>query len=1099
VLAIKVLGPLTVSVDGRPVELTSPKLRTLVAALSMAAGTPVSVDRLGAALWIDGEPPDHLRRSVQTHLTRLRGKLGSEAIVTESTGYRLKVDPDQVDALRFGRLLDLAAVAPDPVSERVHLEDALALWRGDPFDGLSSKWQHRVRDALVERYLAAVERRVDIELVEGRHGQSIVQLRELTGAHPLRESLWVRLLRALAASGRQAEALASYESIRRRLADELGSDPGSDLQQVYAELLTAFQPDDKPARAAFRPDDQPGLSTVAVVPQQLPAGITGFTGRAVELKALQTLLDDRGQPTRAVVISAIAGMAGVGKTALAVHWAHQVAEFFPDGRLYVDLQGYAHAGSPMDPLQALAGLLRALGVAPGEIPTDVGHAAALYRSLTAGLRILVVLDNASSADQVRPLLPGSPTCMVLITSRDRLGGLVATHGVHRLALDVLTPDEALALLEQALGVDRVAAERAAARDLVRTCAFLPLALRIAAANLLGRPEQTIAGYLAELRADDRLGAMTVVGEPDIAVRLAFDTSYTRSAPAAQRLFRLVAGAPGVEVSVPAAAALAEIPPRAVARLLADLVNAHLVEPRGVGRFGLHDLLRRYGRERVDQEGGAVELAAALDRLFDHYLHGVDVAAGLSYPEMLRLPIPTSANRSVFSFDSDADAMAWLDTERANLVAAIRHGAEHGRFRPPAWLLTDALRGYFWMRRYSAEWLATAHAGLSAATAAGDSRAQAAVRLSFANAYHAMGRHPEAIENYTAAADLAGRAGWTEAQAASLTNLGGLYEQRGDLRLAADHQVRALVLHRQTGRLGGEAVNLLNRGVLLVSLGSLREAADDQLQALALYRQLGSRDGEAFVFVNLGEIHRLLGELDVARQHLTRASPIMRELGDRNGQASVMRELAMVHRDAGRNSEALQCAQAALALVNDTGDRFAEARVRNVLASVHLNGNRVNKAAEEFRQVFGLAREIGVLMEEAIARLGMAAVAQFAGRYADAADEARRVLDRIARIGLRVLEAQAHTTLAAALLSLGRRGEALDHARQALKSHRETGHRLGEARTLKLLGSAAQGDGDLDVAARCWQEARDLFTAIGSSESHEIRPLLDSLNLAAKRP
>lgn len=1079
-LAIGVLGPLTVSIDDRPVDLGSPKLRVLLVTLALAAGKPVPVDRLGAALWDDDDLPDHLRRAVQTYVTRLRGVLGPGAIVTEPVGYRLDVDPDRVDALRFVRLLDPSGPGPGPDGERGRLDAALALWRGDPFDGAwSGRWD-RLRDELVERYLAAVERRVDLDLLEGRHGDVVPQLRQLTGTHPLREPLWERLLTALAASGRRAEALASYESVRRHLAAELGTDPGPALQQIFGDLLTEARP-------------APSLpSAPAVVPRQLPAEVSGFTGRTVELAELQALVHDGDRPAGAVVIAVIAGMAGVGKTALAVHWAHRAADAFVDGQLYLDLQGHSPAGSPTDPLQALAGFLRSLGVAPSEIPTGVEHAAALYRSLVAGRRILVVLDNASGAEQVRPLLPGSPTCMVLVTSRDRLSGLVATHGARRLTLDALPPDDALALLREALGAERVVAEPEAARDLAGACAFLPLALRIAAANLLGRPEQTLTGYLAELSADDRLGGLSVAGEPDIAVQLAFDISYRRLAPAARRLFRLAACAPGVDVSESAVAAMADVPPEVAAGLLAELANAHLVESRGAGPVGLHDLLRRYGRERVDREDGPSERAAALDRLFDHYLHGVDVAARRLYPDMLRLPVPAVADPTI-RLDGHADAMDWLDTERAGLVAAVEYAAGHG-FRRAAWLLTDALRGYFWLRRYSADWLATAHAGLAAATDADDGHAQVAARLSFANAYHATGRHEEAIENYTAAHDLAARAGWLDAQAACLTNLGGLHEQRGNLRQAADHLTRALTLNRQLGRLGGQATGLLNLGVLLATLGSLRESADHHAQALAMYRQLGSRDGEAFAFVNLGNLHRELGELEVAHRYLTQALLIVREVGDRNGQASVMRELALVHDEAGRDADALECAEAALALAGDTGDRYAEVRARNALGSVHLSGSRVAEAASVFGQALDLAREIGTPAAEATAQLGLAAVDQVAGRYGDARDGARRVLELAVHGGMRVLEGQARAALAEALLALDRRSEAVDHARQALQSHRETGHRLGEARALRLLGSVARDDGDLEAAECRWQEALELFTDICSPEADKTHELLDTLDL-----
>jgi DNA-binding SARP family transcriptional activator/tetratricopeptide (TPR) repeat protein len=1080
-LAIDVLGPLTVSVDGRPLAVSSAKLRVLLVVLAMDAGSPVPVDRLVDALWGDEDLPNNARRSVQLYVTRLRNLLPRGSISTGSAGYRLCVDAQRVDALRFTRLLDAAAHAPDVDTERRRLTEALGWWRGDPFDDVPSAQVAGLRAPLVERYLAAVERDIDLDLLDGRHGGVVPRLSELTASHPLRESLWVRLLTALDRCGRQAEALLAYDTVRRRLADELGIDPGPELQKIYADLLGGPPPPHRSAR-------------VVVVPRQLPADIPGFTGRAGILKALDALVDNRDLPeTNAVVIAAIAGMAGIGKTALAVHWAHRVAGDFEDGQLYVNLQGYAQGGSPLEPARALAGLLGALGLAPGEVPTEVEVAAALYRSLLAGRRTLVLLDNASSAEQVRPLLPGSPTCAVLITSRDRLGGLVATHGARRLTLDVLAPDEGLALLEQLLGAGRIAAERPSAADLVETCARLPLALRIAAANLANQPAQSIAGYLADLTADDRLSRLAVAGEPHLAVQVAFDASYQRLPPATRRVFRLLGCVPGPEISVPAAAALAELPPETAAGLLDELSGAHLVESRGVGRFGLHDLLRRYARERVEREA-----AAALARLFAWYLRGTDAAGGRLYPDMSRLPVPASTAGPPVTFDSDAEAMAWLDAERANLVAAVRHAAEHGS-QPVAWLLADALRGYFWLRRHCTDWLVTARAGLAAATDAGDDRARAATRLSLGTAHHAMGRHPEAIEHYTAAHDLAERAGWSDGRATSLGNLGGLHSERGDFRQAADHHARSLAVARQAGRFAGEATGLLNLGVLLNALGRQRESLDHFDQALALYRRIGSRDGEALIFCNLGFAYRELGRLDTAHRHLTRSLAVMRELGDRYGETHSARGLAIVHRDAGRHAEALEFAEAAAALASETGDRNGELKARVTLASVHLAADRAGPAAEGYRRALDVAREIGASITVVTAELGLAAVGRHSGRFADAADHAREALTLAARAGLRLLEGRAHTSLAAALRALDRPDRALDHAQRALRVHRETEYRLGEAHTLQLLGSLAHDAGDLAVAVHRWRDALDLFTDIGSPDAAEVRRLLDANTPPAGSP
>jgi DNA-binding SARP family transcriptional activator len=491
VVKVGVLGPLEIAVDGRPVLLTAGRLRALLAVLAMSAGTAVSVERLAAAVWA-ADPPGNVRRSVQTYMTRLRNALGATVIGTRAAGYVLHAASDHVDALRFDRLLAAAAAAPDAQLERARLGEALALWRGLPFEGVPSEWlKESETPRLLERYLAALERRFDLDVAAGRHGELVAELGELTALYPLREPLWARLLIVLDRCGRQAEALARYETIRVRIADELGVDPGPELQRIYADLLAGRPP-------------QPGAAAGAaamwtrLVPRQLPTAINGFIGRNDAFAALDDLVDQDGAagsgPTK---ICTIHGVAGVGKTALAVGWGHRVSDRFPDGQLYIDLRGFDRYRLPVDPGAALGRFLRALGLDPRQIPHDTEERAALFRSTTAGRRMLVVLDNAAAAEQVRPLLPGTSTCLVLVTSRDQLTGLVAVEGSRTLPLTVFSPPVAMTLLENLVGRARIGAERAAAAELTSRCGGLPLALRAAAGRLVTRPDQEIEGMLRE--------------------------------------------------------------------------------------------------------------------------------------------------------------------------------------------------------------------------------------------------------------------------------------------------------------------------------------------------------------------------------------------------------------------------------------------------------------------------------------------------------------------------------------------------------------------------------------------------------------------------
>jgi DNA-binding SARP family transcriptional activator len=527
VLAVGLLGPLQVSLDGQPVELPAGRLRALLAVLALSAGRPVPLGRLVSAIWGE-EPPVDVQASVRTNVRRLRRELGAARVATHRDGYLLDAQPDRVDVLRFSRLLEAAAQTPDPAVKHARLSEALALWRGTPFGGVRSDWLARVvSPSLEERYLTALEQHIDLDLHRraGTGGeQPVAQLQELTARHPLRETLWVRLLRALARSGRPAEALHRYETIRVRLLEELGTDPGPELRRVYTELLAGT--------AAPAP--------VAGIPRQLPAGVDGFIGREAELKFLDGLLDERGERgRRPVVIATIAGMAGIGKTALAVHWAHQVAGLFPDGQLYVDLRGFDPAGEPMAPAEAVSGFLEALQVPPHRIPSTLAAQAGLYRSMVAGKRILILLDNARDADHVGPLLPGAPGCVVIVTSRHQLSSLVVAHGAHPLTLGPLAGDEARRLLVSRLSYDRTTAEPDATDRIVAQCAGLPLALAIVAARAAAHPGHPLAA-LADRHSD---------GDRVTDLRRVFSWSYQDLSASAARVFRLVGALPGPDLGI----------------------------------------------------------------------------------------------------------------------------------------------------------------------------------------------------------------------------------------------------------------------------------------------------------------------------------------------------------------------------------------------------------------------------------------------------------------------------------------------------------------------------------------------------------------------
>jgi DNA-binding SARP family transcriptional activator len=739
-LTVGLLGPLAVSVGGRPVAVSAPRLRALLAVLAVSAGRSVSVDRLAVAVW-DADLPGFARGAVQTYVTRLRGLLGAGLVRTSPGGYALCAEPDHVDALRFLRLLDDAAATQDAMGERALLVQALVLWRGAPFEGVRSAWLAEVEARrLTERYLAATERRIDLDLADGRAGELVPELSDLTARYPLRESLWVRLLVVLDRCGRQAEALERYEAVRVRLVEELGADPGPELQQVHADLLAGRPPQPSGAAGSTAPKQ--------LVPRQLPVDVDGFTGREQELAGLETLLgdgDDEGA-LGPVVVSAVVGTAGVGKSALAVHAAHRLAGRFPDGQLYVNLQGAAVGLAPLGPGEVLGRFLRGLGVDPAAIPSDLEEAAALWRSRVAGRRLLVVLDDAADAAQVRPLLPAAPGCGVLVTSRRVLASL---EGAHQLHLDVLAPGEALELLGRLAGQARVAAEPQAAAEVARLCGQLPLALRIAGARLAARPSwpvRTLADRLADAQA--RLDELELA---DIGVRASFTVSDQQlrasgdpADRAAAAAFGLLGMLDGPELGMPVAARLLDMGEQAAERVLERLADAHLLETPAPGRYRMHDLLRLYARELAAQRHPEPERAAALTRALGFYAATTWGTLAVLRPGDYRLAQADDGwrNRGLELADEHS-ALAWLEAERVNLLAAIQQ-ATTGIPNELATQLAHALFGFLWVRGHWDDWVRVSQLALAAAQRTGDCAAQAHTHNDLGLAHYRQGRYEQAL-------------------------------------------------------------------------------------------------------------------------------------------------------------------------------------------------------------------------------------------------------------------------------------------------------------------------------------------------------------------
>ncbi|MEO3796759.1 BTAD domain-containing putative transcriptional regulator [Nonomuraea sp. B10E15] len=925
-LTVELLGQLRVSVAGRPVELPAGRLRALLAVLALSAGRVVPVDRLASAVWGADRRGDP-RANVRTNVKRLRRVLGAPAdqlIVARPGGYLLSTEPDRVDALRFGRLLDEAAAARDRVTERSRVAAALDLWRGTPFDGIRSDWlEQSVAPALQERYLTAWERRIDLDLAGGSC-PDLTEPADLAERHPLRESLWARLLRALEAAGRPAEALERYETIRRRLAAELGADPSPELRQVHADLLAGG--------AAPRG---------RVVPRQLPAALDGFAAREPELAALDALLGPPDEPrSRAALdallgppdeprpgsarIAVIAGTAGVGKTTLAVHWAHRVAGSFPDGQLYADLRGYDPSCEAVRPETAVREFLGALEVPPHRIPDGPAAQAGLYRSLLAGRRMLVVLDNARDAGQVAPLLPGAPGCLVLVTSRDHLAGLVMTYGARPLTLDLLPPDEARRLLARRLGHDRIAADPDATGTIVRRCAGLPLALAIVAARAAIQPAHPLGELAGELR--DTLGAL----DRAAGVRAIFSWSYeTLGGEAAARLFRLVAGLhPGPGCTVDAAASLAGVPVSRVRAPLAELARASLLAEHAPGRYSCHDLLRAYASElclaRDDDRD------AALRRLADHYAHTAYAAAlHLHGPVEIEAPAAPLPGVSVTGFEGSDEAMDWLTAERPALLAVLKLAADLGLDRH----VCDLARALFVHLHRRGRWhdrAETQRAAVAAARRLGDRAEEIRVRRNLAAALADLGRFDDAHHHLDAALK---RSGDDPApQAWTHHYRGHVHALQGRDAEALDAARRAHDLFARLGDRSGQAIALTDLGLHHGRLGDHGQARDLCEQALALHQELGNRPYQAHAWSCLADAHLRLGDTAAAVDCHHRALALFRALGDPYAEASTLAHLGACHRLAGDHAAAREHWRHAHLLLGDL-DPSTTDQIRAQLAAL----------------------------------------------------------------------------------------------------------------------------------------------------------------------
>jgi DNA-binding SARP family transcriptional activator len=936
------LGPLTVSDGARPVAVSAPRQRVLLATLLLSAGRVVSVDTLAEVLW-DGEPPAGARGAMHSAIQRLRsalGPAGAGLIGTRPPGYVLQLGDSGFDVREFEVLAArgrAAAQAGAWAQAAGLLRGALGLWRGEALADVPSQLlRQREAPPLEDLRLQVLGARIDADLALGRHGEVVAELRQLVAAHPLWEHFHAQLMLGLYRSGRQGDALAAYQDARRVLASELGVDPGPELRLLQQQILAAGSADGPgPAGPGAQPGPDGATAMRAPVPRQLPVAARHFAGRAGALAALAGVAAEAGGAdgaSRAMVISVIEGTAGIGKTALAVHFAHQVAGDFPDGQLYVNLRGFDPAGPPMTPGEAIRIFLDALGVRAAQLPASLEAQSGLYRSLLAGRRMLVLLDNARDAGQVRPLLPASPGCLVLVTSRSQLTGLAAAEGAMPLALDLLTGDEAHELLAARLGGDRLAAEPVAAQELIGLCARLPLALAIAAARAAAQPALPLGGLAGELRdAGGRLDALDA-GDAAASVRAVFSWSYQQLDAAAARMFRLLGLHPGPGIGAPAAASLAGLPPRQARAVLAELTRAHLLAEQAPGRFAFHDLLRAYAAERAQADEDDADRHAAIHRMLDHYLHTAHPAALLIHPTSRKItPPPLQPGVEPQCLADIGQAQAWFEAERQALMGAATQALE-AAFYTHAWQIAWALGRFLDLLGHWDDWIAAEQIALAATERLGDRAAQAFAHWQFGYARARLGDHgdahahlEQALSIYT---ELGDRAGAADAH----TALGVTLEEQGRDADALGHTRQALELFAAAGDRAGQALALNGIGWLHIKLGDYRQALTSCGQALELFQELGYPRLEADIWDSLGYAHHHLGDHAESAACYQRALALYREIGDRYARAVTLDHFGDTCHAAGRPDEARAAWEEALAILDDL--RHPDAgQVRAKLASL----------------------------------------------------------------------------------------------------------------------------------------------------------------------
>ncbi|MEV7569575.1 AfsR/SARP family transcriptional regulator [Streptomyces tanashiensis] len=966
-LSFGILGPLVVSADGRTVPLGGARQRTVLSLLLLSPGRVVPVDTLVHAVWSD-RPPATARTQIAIVIAALRKVFKSvgaadEVIVTEHPGYLLRAEGHELDSLAFTGLVADAETAVRerrPVDAARHYSDALALWRGPALAGVTGRQAEDEAARWEEIRLHAQEAWTGVRLDLGRHRVLLPELAAAVRDHPLRERSQYHLILAQYRSGRRAEALESFREARRTFIDELGMEPGPELQNLHDAILR-----DDPALVPAEPvAERGGPAGRPVVPSELPSDVPAFTGREEELVALDTLVDVQDVDRRAPGVGLITGVAGVGKTGLAVHWAHRATRHYPDGRLFADLRGYDENHAPTAAGEILGRFLRSLGMAGEDVPGELEDRIALYRSVLADRRVLLVLDNVRTPEQIRPLMPGGGGCTVLVTSREQLEQLVTWPPSARIFLGLLPEDRSLELLGGIVGEARVLGEPAASARLVTLCDRLPLALRIAAARLASKPHWSVQHLVTRLSDERR--RLDELSQGELQVRAGFALSYRYLDREAARLYRLLGLLSVPDFTAWVGAALLDCGVLEAERLIEHLVDAQFLEVSGVDstgrlRYRFHDLLRLYAGELAREEESEADRRAACDR----FLRTCLTLAELAYRreeggdfDTVHGDVPRSEIEPALVEELLASPMEWFEAERLTLISVVGQAAELG-MAELAWDLVLCLQVLFEARNYLEDWRSCSERTLAATIASGSIRGQAAMHMELGVVELRLRRVHEASERSETALALFRQAGDAHGAALVLSHLGLIHRIRGEYELGTHRLREALPALREVGDLSAEAYVLQSLAQVALDEDRPHEALELSRQAVSVGEALPvAGRAQAMAAHRLGSVYLALGRLGPAEEAFGKALRIVKEKCDLLGYAHTLLGLAETRRAAGAAEAAEEIYLEALDVARRHHSTLIEGQIRFGLGQLHHAGGRPRESRVHLTAALGVFRAIG---------------------------------------------------------------------------------------------------------------------------------------------